>query len=458
LPKVRQFLQRPSSKRIWLRSEKYLIVSFVFSAINEIVRTVRALSMNLAPGFVLVTAVCFNAILAILNGHFVALARAHVIFAEIAVYAGALAMIVSRADRRMWPWFLLTIFIILMGLFVSAGSGELNAKYIRDVLVIPIFIMLGMTYQSNTFVKPFSILHTIILLVAIIEVASPDTYAEVFKILDYYVNTRDFSANSFWNTESTLFVSATRPGSRFFGFVDWHRVSSIFLEPVSLGNYCVIAAIILVACWHEMSVATRSYFIGSTFFLLVGCDGRLAAVSTVIVYFAVIFVRNISSRWSVFYLPIILILSTVSVWALGSGGGSDDFAGRVAGTIDALSRVDVHGLLGLNAGAAENAVDNGIVYFILSQSLIGVTVIWFTVCLCAPGRTSQSRIYVHAIAIFVPLNLMVSYSFFSIKVASLVWFFYGYLYIRDLNAVDPATEAEYSADRRAVSSAVRPIA
>jgi putative polymerase len=415
--------------------------------------------MNSAlPGFVLIAAVCFNAILAIINGHFVTLARAHVIFAEIAVYAGALAMIVSRADRRMWPWFLLTVFIILMGLFVSVGSDELNAKYIRDVLVIPIFIMLGMTYRSNTFVRPFSILHTIILLVAIIEVVSPDTYAEIFRILDYYVNTRDFSENSFWNTESTLFVSATRPGSRFFGFVDWHRVSSIFLEPVSLGNYCVIAAIILVACWHEMSTAMRSYFIGSTFFLLVGCDGRLAAVSIVIVCFALIFVRNVSSRWSVSYLPIILLLSAVSVWALGSSDGSDSFAGRVAGTIDALSRVDVLGLLGLNARAAGSAVDNGIVYFILSQSLIGVTVIWLTVCLCALGRTSQSRIYVHAIAIFIPLNLMVSYSFFSIKVAALIWFFYGYLYMRDLDAVDPATEAEYSADRRVVSSAVRRIA
>ena len=413
----------------------------------------RTLSMNSAlPEFVLITAVCFNAILSIVSGHFVTLARTQVILAEVAVYAGALAIIVSRADRRMLPWFLLTLFIILMGLLVSAGSGELNAKYIRDVLVIPIFIMLGMTYRSNTFVKPFSILHTIIFLVAVLEAASPDTYAEVFKVLDYYVNTRDFAANSFWNTESTLFVSATRSGERFFNFVDWHRMSSIFLEPVSLGNYCVVAAILIVACWHDMSISTRSYFIASTLFLLIGSDGRLAAVSIVIVLFALIFVHNISTRWSVFYLPVILLLSAAYIWTSNVSDIYDTFGGRVAATIDALSRLDVSGLIGLNARGAENAADNGIVYFVLSQSLIGVIVIWLAVFLCARGLTFPSRFYVHAIAIFIPLNLLVSYSFFSIKVASLIWFFYGYLYMRDLT-----NDAEYSDDREVISPVTRSV-
>jgi putative polymerase len=413
----------------------------------------RALKMNTAlPEFVLITAVCFNAILSIVSGHVVTLARTQVIFAEVAVYAGALAIIVSRADRRMLPWFLLTLFIILMGLLVSAGSGELNAKYIRDVLVIPIFIMLGMTYRANAFVKPFSILHTIIFLVAVLEAASPDTYAEIFKILDYYVNTRDFAANSFWNTESTLFVSATRSGERFFNFVDWHRMSSIFLEPVSLGNYCVVAAILIVACWHDMSISTRSYFIASTLFLLIGSDGRLAAVSIVIVLFALIFVHNISTRWSVFYLPVILLLSAGYIWTFNVSDIYDSFGGRVAGTIDALSRIDVSGLIGLNARGAENAADNGIVYFVLSQSLIGVIVIWLAVFLCARGLTFPSRFYVHAIAIFIPLNLLVSYSFFSIKVASLIWFFYGYLYMRDLT-----NDAEYSGDREVISPVTRSV-
>jgi len=405
------------------------------------------------PAFILICAVSFNAILAVINGHVITLARGHVIMAEVAVYAGAFAIIVSRADCRMLPWLLLIFFIVLMGMFVSVGNGEFNAKYVRDVLVIPVFIMLGMTYQANTFSRSFLVLHTIIFLVAVLEIVSPDTYATIFKILDYYINTRDFTANSFWNTESTLFVSATRPGERFFGFVDWHRASSIFLEPVSLGNYCVIAAILIVACWRELGMAARFYLIGSTLFLLVACDGRLASVSIVIVLLSVIVLHNVSSRVSTFYLPVIVLLSAGYVRLTHNYGGYDNFVGRVAGTINALSQLDLFELMGLNARAAENAADYGIVYFILSQSLIGVVVIWLTVCLLAPGRTSTSRAYVHAIAIFIPLNLMVSYSFFSIKVASLIWFLYGYLSARDF-----AYETEYPGDRAVTSPMMGSVA
>jgi len=397
---------------------------------------------------VLIAAVCFNAALSLIDAHVAALARVHVILAEIMVYAGALAIIIFRADRNMWPWFLLTLFIILMGLLVSLGSSELNAKYIRDVLVIPVFILLGMTYQSATFIRPFFILQTIIFLVAVLEVVSPDAFADLFKVLDYYVNTRDFSANSFWNADSNLFLSATRPGERFFSFVSWHRLSSIFLEPVSLGNYCVVAAILIIVCWQDMTIAARCYFVASTLFLLVGSDGRLATTSIMIVLVSTPFLQNISSRWSALYLPIIMLLAAGYVWAFYTGEGYDDFSGRVAGTINALSQIDVVGLLGLNAIAAEKNADSGIVYFILSQSLVGVVVIWLCVCLLPGGRPPALRIYIHAISIFIPLNLLVSYSFFSIKVASLIWFFYGYIYKKHL-----ADGTQYSDNREHVAPA-----
>ncbi|MEK9284923.1 MULTISPECIES: hypothetical protein [unclassified Bradyrhizobium] len=400
---------------------------------------------------VLVCAVCFNAILSIVNGHVVALARVHVVLAEVTIYAGAIAIIVSYADRKMWPWLLLALFIVSTGLLISAGNGAFNAKYVRDVLVIPIFIMLGMTYQGNSFALPFLTLHTIIVTVAVFEVVSPYAYAELFKILSYYINTRDFSAQSFWNTGSTLFVSATRPGTRFFSFVEWHRVSSVFLEPVSLGNYCAIAAALIVASWYEMNILVKLYLIGSTFFLLVACDGRLAAISILVIVLVGV-LRNVTGRWSVSYLPVILFLAAGYVWTFSNGQVSDNFSGRITSTIDALSQLDVLGLMGLNAATAESVADNGIVYFILSQSLIGVVVIWLAICLFAPNWTAASRSYVHGIMIFIPLNLLVSYSFFSIKIASLMWFVYGYRYMKDL--VD---ETRYARDR-VVDPAMYPAA
>jgi putative polymerase len=386
---------------------------------------------------VLIGAVCFNAILAIINGHIVGLTRSHVVFAEMAIYAGAFTIVLLRADRRMMPWFLLALFMVLLALLLSLGNGSFNAKYLRDVLVIPTFIMLGMTYERESLVKPVLLLQTVIFLVAGLEAVRTETYADLFRILDYYINTRDFAKNSFWNTDSTLFVSATRPSDRFFSFVDLHRLSSIFLEPVSLGNYCVMASILIISFWKELTTGVRIYLIATTLGLLIGCDGRLATASIFIILILAPFFAQISSRCSAAYLPVVLIASAVYVWALNIDYDGDTFKGRLSGSIHVLSELGLSGIMGLNAQSADGAADSGIAYFILTQSTIGVAVIWLSICFLPSRRAFESRAYVHAIAIFIPLNLMVSYSFFSIKVASLIWFCYGYLYAR-LPAVENA--------------------
>src|SRR5258708_1820592 len=144
---------------------------------------------------ILIGAVLFNAILAIINGHVFALARPHVVLAELAIYAAAISLLFFNADRKMMPWFLLAFFVILLGLLLALGNGAFNAKYTRDVLVIPVFVMLGMTYDRTSLVRPLLILQTIVFLVAILEAVRPDAYAELFRILQYYINTRDFSQN-----------------------------------------------------------------------------------------------------------------------------------------------------------------------------------------------------------------------------------------------------------------------
>jgi putative polymerase len=387
---------------------------------------------------VLILAVSFNAFLAILNGHGLTLNRGSVVVAEMAIYAATIAILMFNADRRMLPWFLLAVFIVVNGLLLSLGNGAFNPKYMRDVLVIPVFIMLGMTY-SGSLARPVIILQTIVFGVAVLEAVSPGAYAEIFQILKYYVNTRDFNQNAFWNSESTLFVSATRPGDRFFGFVNLHRVSSIFLEPVSLGNYCVIIAVFLNAYWRKLGIGARIYLAVSTLALLIACDGRLAASSIVIVLMGTAFLRKMSSQWSFLYLPMMVAFSALFAWGSNSEAGRDNFSGRLAGSIATLSQVDFSGLIGFDAQSADFAADSGITYFILTQSLLGVVVIWSAICLLPVGRTLATRVYVHGIAMFVPLNLMVSNSFFSIKVASLMWFCFGHLFLED-----PSTEASLS--------------
>jgi len=382
---------------------------------------------------VLIGAVSFNAILAIVNGHLFGLQRVHVVLAEVVIYAAALSLIGFKADRKMMPWFLLSLFIILSGLLLALGNGAFNAKYLRDVLVIPVFVMLGMTFHRATLIRPLLILQTIVFLVAVVEAVLPGAYADVFRILEYYVNTRDFSESQFWNADSTLFISATRPGERFFGFIELHRISSIFLEPVSLGNYCVVMAIAAIAFWRELGIWSRIYLIVSILAMLIGCDGRLAAASILIILILVPLLNQIPSRWSVTYLPLVLVFSAGYVWIFNKDAAGDTFGGRLAGSLLFLSEMDLSGLLGFDAISAESSADSGIAYFLLTQSVIGVAIIWLCICMVPDGRDYRSRMYVHALAVFIPLNLMVSYSFFSIKVAALIWFCYGYVYMKSLS-------------------------
>jgi putative polymerase len=151
----------------------------------------------------------------------------------------------------------------------------------------------------------------------------------------------------------------------------------------------------------------------------------------VIVTAGMLFFGNVSSRWSILYMPAIFLVSALFVASSNIDPHADNFSGRLAGSIATLSSVDTLGLLGLNADLSVMAADSGISYFIITQSLLGVIVIWSAVCLLPLGYRLATRHYVHGITIFVPLTLMVSFSFFSIKVASLMWFLFGYFFMLD---------------------------
>src|SRR5262249_54170721 len=146
------------------------------------------------------------------------------------------------------------------------------------------------------------------------ELLFPDAYSRTFDILSYYVNTRNFSMRDFWNQDSSLFVSATRPDERFLlGFLNIHRASSIFLEPVSLGNYAIVVTAFTLAFWREMSAAKKIFFALTTLIIVVGSDGRLAATTcTALVLSSFIF--PFLPRYSnVFYLPGALVLCVTVV-------------------------------------------------------------------------------------------------------------------------------------------------
>jgi putative polymerase len=388
----------------------------------------------LALGGMLVTAMVFNPFLAIASAHVTPLNQGIVVIAEISIVGIAMALAAMKPNADMKPWLWLAGLIILYGLILSWGNGLLNAKAIRDMLLIPIFIIAGSAYfhARGSLTRVFLIIQLIVLGILFLEGIKPEIYGGLFKIVDFYINTRGLSQDAFWNQDSDLFISATRPGERFLmGFLGIHRLSSIFLEPVSLGNYTIIATTLVCALWPFLSWKERAFHIFATFCVLVGSDGRLALVSCLIII-GVRFIIPFIPRYSyLLYLPLSVGMMFVVVHLLDLQPVGDDFPGRLAHSVYALQKFGLPELLGLNPFGIPEAADSGIAYVLLQQSLFGVMLIWLVTCLAPQQSTRSNVLYMHGLWLYLSLCLLVSYSAVSIKTSALLWFAYGWFYARD---------------------------
>jgi putative polymerase len=378
------------------------------------------------PALLVMSALGFNAVLAVINAHVTALTSGSVIACEVLIVVGAQLLALSRYRKEMDAWYVLAGLLTVITLLRSVATEALEPKLLRDVLLIPTFTALGMVFDTQRLNRLVLVIHAIVIAFLLLEMSSPAFYSDLFKIQNYYVQTRGFQVGDFWNTSSVLFVSATRPEQRFFPFFDLHRMSSIFLEPVSLGNYCVTITAFLCARWHTLGMTGKSFLIGGNVAAIVACDGRFAAVACGAIAALALIAARFPNRSTVLYLPAITGVVLLAV-LLGGLHVGDDFSGRIAFTADLLSRFDVQDFLGISDRYAKLAVDSGLAYFIVTQSIIGLCAVWlFIVYASAEARMEQVR-YNHALCLYVSLLLMVSYALFTIKTAALLWFIHGCL-------------------------------
>jgi putative polymerase len=196
---------------------------------------------------------------------------------------------------------------------------------------------------------------------------------------------------------------------------------------VSLGNYCIVITGFVCAQFNRLRQLTRWFLIVGNAIAIVGCDGRLAAVASLVIVAASLIAPRLPRNSAVLYFPIVLLVAFVVVNAAGLQDGPDDFVGRVAHSVMLLDRYDVFEFAGISNSYLSVAVDSGLAYLITTQSLFGVAVLWLFVTLGSPQTNTAQIRFVHAVAIFLSLTLLVSFGFLTIKIAALMWFIYGSL-------------------------------
>jgi len=382
---------------------------------------------GILPIAIVLFAVLFNAGLAIVNAHVTPLTASSVIAVEVLIVAAAHAVVLWHYRPQMLAWYAVIAVAMLFAVERGLVLGTFEPKFLRDVMLIATFALLRMTTPKNRLVTLVVTLHVIVLGGVLYEALFTESFSALFDVRGYYIATRAFDASDFWNSASDLFVSATRPGNRFLELVELHRVSSVFLEPVSLGNYVVIITAFLCANYRNMSFKTIAFLMVGNFVALVACDGRLAAVSSAIIVLAAWAAPRLPQRSTLLYLPGVLIGAVLLVIVLHPNQLEDNFPGRIAYGIELLSRFEVADWLGNSDTYLVPAADSGLAYAITTQSVVGLMAFWIFLVFGAKERTPEQIRYLHGLCVYFAMTMLVSSSLFSIKMAALLWFIFGSL-------------------------------
>jgi putative polymerase len=383
-----------------------------------------------APSLIVLLAATFNAPLAILNAHIAPISGSAAILAEICLLSASHFYALQRYRPEMATWHMLLGLLLIGFLARTLATGEIEPKYLRDTAIIPTFIVLGLAADRKCLDRTVFILLAIVTIVAVIETLFPNTYAEIFNVLEFYISSRDYAAEDFYTKDSALYVSAVRPDERVFSFLDMPRISSIFLEPVSLGNYCTIMTAYFCARFSQLSSIAVLSGAAAITFLLVGCDGRLAVVSILLIIAVSILAPTPPRSSAAVYLPLVIVGMVVVTLVMNPNPEADDFQGRIAYSIYLLSQFHLDHWLGIhrNLDDLDSRIaffDSGIGYLIATQSIIGLAVIWLFLACIGEEKTREQIRYAHAILLYFALTSTVSYSMLTIKTAALAWFIYG---------------------------------
>jgi putative polymerase len=383
------------------------------------------ISKNHVIEMVIFSALVFNFILAIING-FIPLTSNIVAVVDGFIILFSTYLIVTSNEVVAKKGLLFIIVFVLPCLFVVAMNFELNPKYFRDALIIPVFTLLGFVYNGSfkLFLKRCVI---VVLVFMVLEAVWVDVYTELVNIKQYYINTRGVFEDGFYTVESNLFVNAYRPGERFISIPNWdlHRVSSVFLEPVSMGNFAIFIAILLLSAGSWFSRSEKIFFFIAWLLVVIFSDSRFAFLTSLIIVF-LYFLPQIVLSFSVFVTPVVLVLSvflaTYFGWEI-----DDSFQGRVAET--AVLLLDSHWSQFLTGDLSVKVpVDSGYTYIVYTQSVFFLFLIMFLIF--GYGR-QLDNLYFHKykfnLAVYLSLSLLISCSLFSIKTASLFFFTYGVL-------------------------------
>lgn len=366
---------------------------------------------------ILVGALVFNMGLCFVNTVVFPVTDTMVMGSEMILISAAFALAVNR---KVTLWLILGIFLSYMALLMAMRPG-LDLKAVRDFLIPITFYTLGRRYPDRRIADRVALISGVVVLVfGLFEYFLLDIYIKYFNIIAYYV-ARGTVAASDASGASGLFASGLRPDARnILPFLGPHRVSSVFLEPVSAGNFGAILYM-WALCRKDMRWRKTLMVLGAMPIIL--ADARfglyvcIAATALHLVPF-----RLPRILW--YFLPMAVVLA-LSIYGFTSAEANwqNDLSGRLLWTARLITSLDIYGAFGISPEKPFLS-DSGYAYSINGIGIFGVLGFW-TLFIFGREDNPDAWRFKMLVATYICLLLLISDSPYSIKTAALLWFMVG---------------------------------
>lgn len=391
------------------------------SAVTDraVLATTEIKSSTVAP-LLVIAALTFNLALSFINASVFPVNAAYVIAVELCIIGVSAFMVAGKSESF---YFIALAVLSWLG-FAMIVRSSFDAKCVRDAFIPIIFFLLGRHYGS---LKSGDRLVAIALLIvtvgALFEWGFLDTYLKYFDVLGYY-QARGTVDASLGSDGPGLFISGQRfEGRTLLPFLGEHRVSSVFLEPVSLGNFgaIVFAWVLMRDRGRPLALAWKVALIALV--LILG-DARFGIYLCVII--ALIYVVAPLLRPTVIFVAPFLVVVALLFYAGQMVGVPWDntTTGRFLLSGQLLSTLNLTQALGLQTTLVDFD-DSGYSYALSQFGLFGATMLWSFFVYGSPAQNMQAWRFKLFVCMYLILILSISTSSMTIKTGALLWFLAG---------------------------------
>lgn len=374
----------------------------------------------------------FNFFLCFINTNVATISSVEIILCEMILVGMAAVAGFYRIDRLKLFWLVVLFAQILLIFALSALNGDLLAKPLRDIIIVPVFIALGLAAYRIDFTRILLCFGGLVVVAALCEAFLTHSYLSVFNIREFYV-AKGILEEGKPITDIDVFASGVRPGGRFLLDIPGvHRVSSVFLEPVSLGFYAFISGAYIIAVKDSVSKSAYVAGLAMSMILIWLSDARMALGALLLTWALRPLLVRLDHRLSVLILPLLFLIAYILEIGEFLGTTGEGVGARIHSTLGVLDDTTLEIFMGVSKYESPFVADSGLGYLINDQGFLGLLLFWLPPIFFLRDMPKEGRIYMFGIGFYLALGMLLSQAIFTIKTAALLWFCYGYIVSRCL--------------------------